>query len=213
MNTQKGFAPLIIVGVIALVAIIVGVGYTFMKKSEVQENKPAIQEAQLPREEIQQPKDETADWKTYRNDSLGIEFRYPSNFFLNTQPSGFAKSAYSDDVDKFFELVDTKRSCYIGPLFERGLPFDVKVEEKTVETADNNKIIIKYVTYSDGDLMNGLVFLSRPKINYLVYMHLVNLSNSSIMSENKIISSDKKSINTDCVKDFEKIFSTFKFTQ
>ncbi len=52
MNTQKGFAPIVALLIVLGVIVVGGVGYAFMKKSEVTENKPVIPGVQLQKEEV-----------------------------------------------------------------------------------------------------------------------------------------------------------------
>jgi len=52
MNTQKGFAPIVAFLIVLGVIVVGGVGYAFMKKSEVTENKPVAPGVQLQREEV-----------------------------------------------------------------------------------------------------------------------------------------------------------------
>src|SRR3989344_2481115 len=66
-NNQKGFANIVLVGV--LVLVIFG-GYLLLKNST-----PADKE--IP---ASQTTDETASWKTYTNSEYGFEFKYPSDY-------------------------------------------------------------------------------------------------------------------------------------
>lgn len=97
MNTQKGFAPIVALLMVLGVIVVGGVGYTFIKKSEVTENKPAIQEAQLPKEEAQQLKNEITDWNTYRNEKYGFEFRYPKTIVYKDNGDSNYKTSITED--------------------------------------------------------------------------------------------------------------------
>ncbi|KKW47508.1 MAG: hypothetical protein UY98_C0010G0006 [Candidatus Kaiserbacteria bacterium GW2011_GWA2_58_9] len=118
----------------------------------------------------------TANWKTYRSDKWGIEFKYPSNFFLNTASNELwvTQSPYRDGYD-FFELIDTQNGCYIGPVLGVGLGGHFTQSNKSVS------------------LSNELV-----KSTYSTY---------------KSTSANRPTISSNCVKDFETILTTLKFTK
>lgn len=72
MNKQKGLAPIIVV--ILMAALAVG-GYLIYS----QQSKPA------PVQQATQPTpipDETANWKTYKSEKLGFEFKYPPQYTI-----------------------------------------------------------------------------------------------------------------------------------
>ena len=74
---KKISAP-IAIGIILVLAIIVG-GFTWWQRMEItkEENKP------LPEIEIPDKKDETAGWQTYTNKELGYEIKYPKDWNFN----------------------------------------------------------------------------------------------------------------------------------
>lgn len=72
---KKGFTSLILLLTIAAILAISGGAYYWWKQktsfiNDITGSNPAQQSIQ----------DETKDWKTYRNDKYGFEFKYPSNF-------------------------------------------------------------------------------------------------------------------------------------
>lgn len=79
-NSTKGFAPIAIVIIVAAVLVLAGGGYWWWQnKAEVAVpviNQQAISSSQ------QVATDETASWKTYRNDQYGFEFQYPTEIQL-----------------------------------------------------------------------------------------------------------------------------------
>lgn len=88
---QKGFANIILI--VVIVAVFVGVvGYfVFGKKSE-----QATQQQQTTTQT--KPKDESANWKSYRNEEYGFEFKYPTGWEIidESYTGGFPESAIED---------------------------------------------------------------------------------------------------------------------
>jgi hypothetical protein len=81
-NNQKGFANIILIGVI-IILVVVGGYFLWSQKS-----KPAVEQpVQTPTitqtdTTITTPttNDKTANWKTYTNSKYGFEFKYPASF-------------------------------------------------------------------------------------------------------------------------------------
>src|SRR3989344_6441471 len=81
---KKGFAlPVVLVGII--VVVVAGVIIYFLKKIIDLPGYPPQQPLQIsqatpPAQQSSPTTDETADWKTYSNTQLGIEFKYPPEY-------------------------------------------------------------------------------------------------------------------------------------
>jgi hypothetical protein len=116
-NNQKGFASMVLIGVI-VVLVAVGGYFAFVKKSEpitqqpvqapvtTQENTPTPI-TQAPNVEKQNADyqaliNETANWKTYANTQYGFEFKYPSDWKFH-DGSKFKKQP---GVYNFYEFCD-----------------------------------------------------------------------------------------------------------
>ncbi|OGG80115.1 hypothetical protein A2952_03450 [Candidatus Kaiserbacteria bacterium RIFCSPLOWO2_01_FULL_59_34] len=159
----------------------------------------------------------TANWKTYRSDKWGIEFKYPSNFFLNTASNELwvTQSPYRDGYD-FFELIDTQNGCYIGPVLGVGLGGHFTQSNKSVVMTSGKSQTIRYVNYSDGGVFLGLPNIILSDGIYDVPLNLLSLSNElvkSTYSTYKSTSANRPTISSNCVKDFETILTTLKFTK
>src|SRR3989338_8235327 len=70
---KKGFANLVLVGTVVIL-IAIGGYFTWSKKS----NNTNTPESLLP--EASQA--DTSNWKTYRNDKYGIEFKHPTGWYI-----------------------------------------------------------------------------------------------------------------------------------
>ncbi|MDO8590657.1 MAG: hypothetical protein Q7R65_01625 [bacterium] len=87
-NSQKGFAP---VALIVILVILAGGGYILVKKLKVDSSKQEAKEERNvttetqtqvsgANEQNQTVTNETKDWKTYRSDQCGVEFKYPDEW-------------------------------------------------------------------------------------------------------------------------------------
>src|SRR3989344_8868013 len=79
---NRGFAHFFLILALALIAV-VGIGYYAYKNGQIRLTPPQdlspSHTSQL---------ESTANWKTYRNDMLGFEFKHPDNLKVNaTSPN------------------------------------------------------------------------------------------------------------------------------
>ncbi|MDO8571913.1 MAG: PsbP-related protein [bacterium] len=73
---KKGIAPIIIA---LIVAVLAGGGYVVVKTNPGLAKKLGMEKQIEKKEAITDKKDETANWKTYKNNEYGFQFDYPLN--------------------------------------------------------------------------------------------------------------------------------------
>lgn len=96
--TRRGFTPLIVIGIIAILAVAGIVGYFLWKNSaETTSTAP-----QTPSSTI-----DTSGWQTYTNQQYGIAFKYPSEWGTPTAQNGLISigdANAADDEGEYFRM-------------------------------------------------------------------------------------------------------------
>ena len=83
INLNRGVSTPIALTIIIILAVILVSGifacqyYTAQEETKMPEIKAS-----------ETPKDKTADWKIYRNEEYGFEFKYPANWVISDEYSG-----------------------------------------------------------------------------------------------------------------------------
>ena len=213
---QKGLAPIAIIGLVVLVLVTVGgTSYYLMSKnkqvactleamvcpdgSSVGRTGPKCEFAACP-----PPKDETADWKIYKNEEYGYEIKYPTNYLLS-------------DGSKNHSIILISPWEFIEPMFQGKIGLSITILETTpflnIESwkkkssgnfwASEEELIINgkkalLVKGYNGDGNDRVVIFDSNKTyeigcryNYLI--------------------SREESPNKEFLKTFDQIISTFKF--
>lgn len=84
--TQKGFAPILIVLLIAVVGIggyLIYTNYSNDRSNQTKSSPTPVVTTQTPQSTPSTtPADETANWKTYTNTKLKLEFKYPTSWII-----------------------------------------------------------------------------------------------------------------------------------
>jgi len=103
-NSQKGFAPIVIL-IIAVAVLVVGGGtYVVLRQQEPLQNNPVRQNTSAT------DNSEQNNWKTYRNTTVGYEVKYPSDWQVETTAGGSIKiinpaKEGKDDTDQPTEAI------------------------------------------------------------------------------------------------------------
>ena len=87
--TQKGFVNIVLIAVIVILVGVVGY-FAFVTKSEPIAQQPTSSETKqtsTPQQPSSASINETASWKTYKNDEYGFEVKYPTDW---TSAGGFS---------------------------------------------------------------------------------------------------------------------------
>ena len=187
-----------------LILIIVGAfGYFLLS----QKSSPAITEQQvsenLPNTEQTSSQVNITEWKTYRNDKYGFEFKYPREWTVSAIDSGADVVFSTEKVDEI-NLYDF--SVFVGPISGAQDGQDnITLDEYLVGYAyDKNYLrqdkniggiqMIRFESKSDwyGDNKEIRYIIVREKLMYEFVIHYINYIN---------------------VTYFDKILSTFKFTK
>lgn len=216
MNSRNGFVSVGILLAIILSLVVVGGGayYVMQQQSPSQtasenglDDLQALPTTQQNTNTTQTTSPSpTANWKTYRSEVWGIEFKYPSNFVLNTSSDAFWKNfdPYRNG-NNFFELIDRPRGCYIGPVRVVGLGYESS-KRSSIKTSDGTVIEVLYWTADNGSVVFGLINDQELPLN------LTSLSGDLVVSSYKNAAASRY-ISDGCIKDFEAILATIKFTK
>ena len=146
MNRQKGISTTLAILLIVLLAVIVG-GVVTYKYYLVSEGGPSAGE--VPGES----QDETADWKTYKNEKYGFEVKYPSDFLISNKEK---------ELERIIGIMEPQ-----GEKQERIIPYKqiirIDPQESFYESYESDEIESGFIDVAicDGDL--GECFKAIPK--------------------------------------------------
>lgn len=236
MSNQKGNIIFIILGIIAAAIIAGGAGYFVAKKQaqkeESKEQARTYQQQQIQQQEqksiseiteqkIQQSevKDETADWKIYRNEKYGFNVKYPSNWSYQENTIARFGARYKYQAlfqnkfdDPLFKGFAVKVYDNIAINFTDELSADKPIVESCMPNLVNaiigaNNYSAIEIYFNDNPCYKETYFYSIQKENYRY--NIIPLPERGI----EYLSYDGKKEVQNSLPEFDKILSTFKFTK
>ena len=136
---QKGFAKIILVGVIVVLIGIVGY-LVLVKRSEPTSQQPSSTTNTVSKWDYA---DETKNWKTYRNESVGFEFKYPNDFTVfESQKTDDYIVGVSNRDKKFIVLVNVTRIDSDVSLYDFANSWGVHMGKADYSQADLKEVTI-----------------------------------------------------------------------
>jgi len=152
-------------------------------------------------------KNETTEWKTYRNEEYGFEFKYPLTYFLKDQLAKEEKAVLLGD--KEFPKPD------IAPRYHS--PISVSLTNEAKNTAIINNLVDKVTSYIKISGVNAVVTEGK----YASYPGLPNIYRAKIIIiPEKELTIEVKESYANEISDWNSIsvtttniISTFKFTK
>lgn len=143
---QKAFAPIILIIILGVLIVATGTGgyYAFYKNSS--ESPPINENNQLQNQSSTTAVSGTEDWKTYRNDEYGFEFKYPSEYIvhLDLKNGDRYTSLWPPQIDSSMPReLDPRLSIFVEnnssslnekDFFIKNLAFDYQYQEVKVNT-------------------------------------------------------------------------------
>ncbi len=203
---NKGISTLLAIGIILALSVLVG-GFIWQY--------PEIQDV------LEKIKDGTADWKTYRNERVKYEIKYPSDWFLKEEyrlECGFEGCLENILIENIKEKVIVAGG---GPLTENGSSFKILILENSRNALSIEDWIKQGYYSSNEDIAERL---KQERLNKVTIRKIGNLdlkvwmggpASIEFIKGNKFyrlygVSGSTSQFNKD-LEIFNQILSTFRF--
>lgn len=206
---NKGIAPiaiiLIIIGVLAL-----GGGVWYWQQQELQKLQKQAEEFVQPTQQQNNATDETADWKTYRNEKYGFEVEYPSSWHFD--PFGLLS------MNGPFSLTSLPRSAYGegGALPNGGAEVTIWNTTSSLSELINNdlrggQVISRNLFDVAGRSVTRIVYRIQFTPIYVERVVVLYLPKDERLYKFILTYYENDPKEVEFTETFEKILSTFKF--
>lgn len=197
IDSQKGIAPLVILFILAVV--LAGVGGAYYLKQQQTKNISVS--------------DETASWKTYKNEVYGYQIQYPATF--DDDKKFHPVTGYFDRIDQANMLLvnypTNPATIYVGAENSNETTCFETVYDNPVEIIERNGITYRRIIVSDGaagtsyytyrysTMHNGLCY----RIGLVIAL--------STVSDNRMDDIAIEDMKKETISVFDKIVDTFQF--
>lgn len=185
---------ILIVSLVIGISAVLGVTFFMIKNKPIREYGLKIITAPVPAPEI---KDDTSDWKTYRNGEYGFEFKYPKDLSENTPESADAifEATKKDDHALYYLMISIRKNYEVAQILS------TKKDAKEIHAGKS--IGYKYF-YTEGVGASGVALIQSGQDAISITFDYIG-NDPKFTAENSKMSFVQNY--------FDKIVNTFKFTE
>lgn len=193
----------LIISILVLAVIVLAVSFWFWAQKQKNTQKPV--EEVIVNQEQKNTDIDTSDWKTYRNEELGIEFKYPDDWNIYTEGDNYANLNWSQSKERPGFQIMVRQNPGNSTVFDfyNGIKENKKIQ--------GNEGLINWYEASYSNFKE--IYIDNIKaINFISPVGIEELTAVAIPKDNlifEIIIRGPKEIEKN--GKYETILSTFKF--